>query len=203
MADISKLMLSEEELKIVKDTHWILTKQGVLQKVHQLFGEQVPAISSLFLKSEISFPDSILSSVPKISRGENYKGLPYVILDYPSVFGKEHVFALRTMFWWGHFFSVSLQLSGVYQELFSESISKRLALLPEPFFICVHEDPWQHHFESTNYVAFGQLKKSAADRLIYGQDFIKIALKFELDEWNQMDDLLQAAYKTIIHLIKD
>ena len=51
---------------------------------------------------------------PKISKGEKYKGLPWVMLDYPRIFGKEDIMAIGTRFWWGHYFSVTLHLKGGY-----------------------------------------------------------------------------------------
>ena len=61
-------------------------------------------------------PEVIKTSTPKISKGENYKDLPYVMLDYPRCFQKEKTIAIRTFFWWGNFFSINLQLSGEYKE---------------------------------------------------------------------------------------
>ena len=48
----------------------------------------------------------------KISRGENYRGLPYLILDYPAYFSQKDIFAFRTMFWWGHFFQCRTTSTG-------------------------------------------------------------------------------------------
>ena len=63
-----------------------------------------------------NLPEEVLIQSPKISRGENYNGLPYVMLDYPRCFGKEDVFAMRTMFWWGNFFSITWHLKGKYSK---------------------------------------------------------------------------------------
>src|ERR1700743_3182070 len=82
---------------------------------------------------------------PKISRGENYRGLPWVMLDYPRVFGREDVLAIRTMFWWGHGFSVTLHLKGKYQELFLPVIRRRQhELSAQGFYMGVGADEWRH-----------------------------------------------------------
>src|SRR5438552_3801445 len=98
----AKLQLSETETELIKNTEWILSKHVITRKVYSLFGE----ISEL-LKTEAEpynyiFPDNIKYQSGKISKGENYRLLPYVILDYPSFFWKEKIFAVRTMFWWGN-----------------------------------------------------------------------------------------------------
>src|SRR6187549_876336 len=103
-----KLVLSEEELRIVSDPGIILTKNAIITKVYDLFGilagEQI----------QFQYPGEAGAIPPKISRGENYKGLPYVVLDYPRLFTSEHVFAIRTHFWWGNYFSVTLHLKGQF-----------------------------------------------------------------------------------------
>lgn len=38
-------------------------------------------------------------------------GQLYLILDYPGMLSTENIFAVRTLFWWGNIFSVSLHLS--------------------------------------------------------------------------------------------
>ena len=203
MDDKSKLMLSEEELEIVNNTKWILTKQDIIQKVYQQFSNMVPEIRKEFLNAGIQFPDKIISAIPKISRGENYNGLPYVLLDYPSVFDKDEMFAFRTMFWWGNFFSVSLLLSGKYKDLFAEKILAKSVEFSKDLFICVHDNPWQHHFEQTNYIVFYNFEKTQVEDLINQKDFLKIALKFELKQWNNIDSLLKDACNKLISLIKD
>ena len=67
-------------------------------------------------------------------------------------YGKD-IFAIRTMFWWGNFFSITLHLSGIYKTMFAQKIIACYELLKETdFFICVHEEQWQHHFEKDNYI---------------------------------------------------
>ena len=63
-----------------------------------------------------------LNSSPKISKGENYKGLPWLVLDYPRYFNKEDIFAIRTLFWWGNFFSITLHISGKYKMRYEKKI---------------------------------------------------------------------------------
>ena len=79
------------------------------------------------LKSSITdrLPAEVAEISPKISKGENYNGLPYVMFDYPRFFTKENVFAVRTFFWWANYFSVTLHLKGEYKEMFAETIFKK------------------------------------------------------------------------------
>ena len=200
MTEKTKIMLSVQELEIVNDTSWILTKQEIIKKVYVLFNEQLPVIGELFSNTKKEYPGKLLSAVPKISRGENYNGFPYVILDYPAIFEKEKIFALRTMFWWGNFFSITLHLSGEYKKMYGRDMFERLALYPDDFYICVNDNAWQHHFEASNYIAFRELEESGVQNLIHQKDFLKIAVKIDLNRWNDIDSFLQTAYTKMIHL---
>ena len=63
-------------------------------------------------KKKLVFPHAVDALNGKIFRGENYRQLPYLVLDYPKHFSKESVLAFRTMLWWGNFFSCTLHLQG-------------------------------------------------------------------------------------------
>ena len=204
MSDETKIMLSEQELEIVKDTNWILTKQEIIRKVYRLFNNQIPAINTCLYDISSVFPEAFKYGLPRISKGENYNEYPYVMLDYPASFSKEKIFALRTMFWWGHFFSITLHLSGEYKDWYEERICSRLIQSEgSDFFVCVNEDQWQHHFEASNYRELNQLGDAGLAYVFQEKDFLKIAIKIDLANWNDIDSLLEAAYKKMIQLLSD
>ncbi|MEO6218857.1 MAG: hypothetical protein ABIO81_00410, partial [Ginsengibacter sp.] len=140
----AKIRLSPYEMELVTNHDWILTKQAILNKVHLLFGAIHQSYKCISNNSEQILPGVDFTKNGKISKGENYIGLPYVILDYPALFKKENVFAIRTMFWWGNFFSITLHISGknMMQNI---SIYNLIANIKETdFFVCVNENEWQH-----------------------------------------------------------
>jgi hypothetical protein len=196
MANGTKIALSEEELRVVTDTNWILTKQAITVKIYELFNQQVLVIRQKLDQLPVGFPAELTFSLPKISRGENYKGFPYVMLDYPAVFQKQKIFALRTMLWWGNFISVTLLLTGEYKDTYGSVIGERCVQWPEDIYICVHDDPWEHHFEKSNYVQVNSLKKEVVEQLIQEKSFLKLAIKIELKFFND-DQVLEAAYAKI------
>ena len=101
MTSPTKLTLSSEEQLLVNNSNWILTKRTIIEKAVLLLSELQGKMKSVTLNYESLLPLAIISSEPKISKGESYRLLPYVLLDYPKYFDKENIFALRTMFWWG------------------------------------------------------------------------------------------------------
>jgi hypothetical protein len=124
MAQNAKIALSEQERHLLLNKDWILTKRSLMQKADVLLGMALPGIQALVALHDW-LPPELVGANPKIHRGENYLGLPYVILDYPAFFSKSGVMALRSMFWWGHFFSVTLHLSGSYKIQFQDRLWQR------------------------------------------------------------------------------
>lgn len=203
MADTTKLMLSDVELHFVNDTNWVLTKHRIIATVYDLFNAQVPVIKAEM--RDILNPGlwALASAVPKITKGENYRLLPYVMLDYPSVFNKEDIFALRTMFWWGNFVSITLHLAGKYQSLLADNIIAGVSQDPSRLYICVNEDQWAHHFEPANYIPATEMTYAETKAVLQQSGFIKLALKFELETWNDMPSLLATGYRKMARLLSD
>ena len=201
MADATKITLSDKELSLVTNADWILTKQVIIQKVYSLFAENIPVIKTALANTGFILPAEVLASVPKIYKGENYLQLPYVMFDYPRCFNGKNIFAVRTMFWWGNFFSVTLHISGEYKNILRESLLKSEHLLNSRFYIGVNEDQWQHHFEENNFLPLDQLTKADQIKLLGRNDFTKLALKFDLHQWNNMPELLQESYHQIAAIL--
>lgn len=203
MNTFSKLMLSDDELQLVTNTQWILTKRAIMDKVNGLLGDIAASQQQVIGHEKAWLPPQVVSSAPKIAKGENYLQLPYLLLDYPRCFDAENIFAVRTMFWWGNFFSMTLHLSGKYKEKFQQKIIENMDALPPGFFICIHESQWQHHFEADNYRSIKGLGKNELEDLIIPKTFIKLAIKFPLQPWAALPALLNESFEEIIKLLKD
>ncbi|MEI9956873.1 MAG: hypothetical protein WDM90_11350 [Ferruginibacter sp.] len=203
MIDTSKILLSDGEMQLVTNTNWILTKRVIIDKVNILFGHLADAMQEQLLTEKEMLPLAVIQSTPKIAKGENYLQLPYVLLDYPRCFDKENVFAIRTMFWWGNFFSCTLHLSGSYKIFFQQAIEKILMPLQKnDLYICNGNNEWQHHFEKSNYVAANTLSEEEIKAIFMQQHFVKVAAKFSLYQWNDIEVLLQKSFSGLLHLLK-
>src|SRR5262245_43273102 len=102
----AKIQLTADELTLVQNADWLLTKNNIIEKVFEMFGDVAAGAGDIFKQHSASLPQEAFVQSPKISKGEKYLGLPYVMLDYPRLFTKDDVFAIRTLFWWGNFFSI-------------------------------------------------------------------------------------------------
>ena len=197
----AKIKLSEDELLLVQNAGVILTKNAIIQKIINLFSLVAEDMKTELEKTQL--PAAIKITTPKISKGEHYKGLPYVMLDYPRVFTRENIFAVRTMFWWGNYFSITLHLKGEYQEMFSGFIKRNISYLAEKnFSICISSDQWQHELEGDNYISLSCITENQLDDIIEKKHFIKLSAKAGFAQWNDTATILIALYKDILQSLK-
>jgi hypothetical protein len=185
--------LSATELALVTNAEILLTKNRIIEKVYEMFG----ALSEVYKKeiTNYTLPFTIPDN-PKISRGENYNGLPYVMLDYPRLFSREETFAIRTFFWWGNFFSLTLQLEGSYQNMFLEALNKAIkesAL--NDWYVAISDDRWQHQFDEHYYSPLEKVKD------IRSLPFIKLAKKIPLNKWDEGETFLLENFTAIIKIL--
>jgi hypothetical protein len=108
-----------------------------------------------------------------------------------------HVFSIRTFFWWGNFFSISLHLAGGFKVLFERKLKQKKIMLPEGIFICIHETPWQYHFESDNFMSAQGMSSEDITEFMAQKEFIKMAFKLDLIHWNEAGDWCVRKYDEI------
>src|SRR5437762_6528899 len=125
MDNLPKIQLSPLEFELMNNSEWILTKNNILKKTQRLLEQVRQNILDYTRLHPDLFPGQVTTVSPKISKGENYRGLPWFMLDYPRYFDKDNIFAIRAMFWWGNFFSTTLHLSGIYKEKYYRAIVDR------------------------------------------------------------------------------
>lgn len=198
----AKIRLSKQEFELVSNSDWILTKNNILEKAKLLLGQLQLCYQHHLQEVYTLLPKEVVATSPKISKGENYKGLPYLVLDYPRCFAAENIFAIRTMFWWGNFFSISLHLSGQYKKEFENRIVASLQLFAaNNFFICVNEDPWQHGFEKENFLPIQHFATTGFEKLVKNKSFLKVAAKISLNQWSESDKILPYYFRQILAVI--
>jgi hypothetical protein len=187
----ANLQLLPEEIALMSDPKWILTKNSAMEKVVGMMAGLSEVYKGLW-------PDEMNAKMnSKISRGENYLGLPWVILDYPRIFGREDVLAIRTMFWWGHPFSVTLHLKGRYQELYVPVIERRKALLAAAGFqVGIGVDEWRHEWAEDNYVPIGEVVDIGR-----GRPFVKLYAAVGLDRIAEAPRLLEDLFEVLAHVL--
>lgn len=198
----AKIRLSATEIELIKNADWILTKNAIIEKIVQFFSSLQQQQERELRLYKNNLPLKFFTSSPKISKGENYEGLPYVVLDYPRFFNDSGFGAIRTMFWWGNFFSITLHMSSENKRAFEEQIINAYTQLrKEKFYSCINKNEWEHYFSAENYIALSEMTEDEYRKQIKETPFVKIATKISLDSWETAEDFLFSRYKNLIAIL--
>lgn len=196
-----KIQFSPAETDLMNNSEIILTKNIVLQKIQKLLAQIATTEMEYVYQQSIShLPYFVIQ--PKISKGENYGGLPYLILDYPRVFEKENIMAIRQMFWWGNAFSITLHLSGRYKKELLPLIIKSYDYFSEHgYFIYKSEDQWAHSIEQSNYTPVKDVNLEEFKKACQKFNHLKLATSWPLKDVNVMTEPLVEEWKRLIERI--
>lgn len=201
----AKVTLSPKELELVNNADWILTKNGIIQKTTELFGEIGNAYQQLISQFDEFNTAPEFRIAPKVSRGEQYQSLPYVMLDYPRYFTENEILAIRTFFWWGNHCSIQLVLKGKYLEKYGASIDRffqlygKYAAETRGWYIGTGTDLWQHHFEKSNYIPVEDWDGHSVQQL----PFLKLAKKIPLEEWDDIEQFMLTHFRRLLAMLTE
>ncbi len=92
---------SPSELSVLHDKTFFEIKHAVMHKWEKFLSHLAENIHKWIQDTpNIRIPNEVKQTTPKISKGENYQGMPYMVLDYPRYFGKEDTCAFRNLLLW-------------------------------------------------------------------------------------------------------
>lgn len=198
----TKIQLSEEEWNLVTNAGILLTKNRIIEKLNEFLGEIANASTAIFSPESIVLPVPAPWKSPKVSRGENYQGLPYLILDYPRFFFRNDVFAIRTMFWWGNYFSITIHLKGIFCEHFKQAILENYETLSaNQFMISITDAEWNHAI-GKEYVLISEFGYETFMQKCNDDNLLKLALKLPLQNLELTGELLTRYYQLIASVLK-
>lgn len=174
-------LFSAEELSIIHNTDFFRLKSTVTQKFYQLFGELIKEIKLENRLSEFDFPKGMDITNGKITKGENYLGLPYVVADFPKIFNQQGVFTFRMWFWWGNYISFTWHISGTYLDKQGAFlISKFNDFQQAGFLIFIGNDQWQQDITENSYLDLKTVTKVDFEKLVLERQYFKLCKKVKL-----------------------
>lgn len=185
----TKIQLSKEQRNLIKNTDWIFSKRLILKKAESLLTQVQQQVQKTLEEKRLPFVDPLLAQRSKIARGENYKGLPWLMLDYPATFEKTGILAVRTMFWWGNYFSCTLHVSGKYMPAAGIRETWMAKFAKEDYYLAAGNDEWVHDLSPDAYCKATGL--SARERLaILNKPFFKAATRFPVDDFSSAQEAI-------------
>ncbi|MFM2139587.1 MAG: hypothetical protein RJA57_1894 [Bacteroidota bacterium] len=199
--DRTKIGLSPAERELVTQADWILTKNAVLQKAQLLLSTVAEGYRSR-LDALTNIPDELRRIPAKISRGEQYQGLPWLMLDHPRSFTKESVCAIRTFFWWGHCFSITLHLAGGPLDDLKNKLTHAFASLKDAgYVIATGTDPWQHDLRSADYRNLLDCTVTDWSGWLGERPFIKVGTMLPVAQWDNAAEWLMNEFERLTGLL--
>lgn len=177
-------IFTDKELEYLSDAEFLLAKRRINDKIYQSLLSLENDMKAYVLGTGFPFPKGTLLKSGKISKGENYRGLPFVVLDYPRLFSQKSVFAFRSMLWWGHNFSTTLHIGGeALDEMAPKLISNFSALKTQDFYLGINADPWQYHFDADNFKHISEVDEATFAHQMSQHGFVKLSNKIPLSEF--------------------
>lgn len=199
MIENAKIQFSAEELELLKNTEWILTKNRIIEKIASGLAQLASGMQDE-IKDFYPLVNKHIANGYKVSRGEKYEGLPYLMLDYPRIFGKEDVLAIRVLFWWGNYFSITLHTKG----RFAQNLYRVIEREPDVtgLLMSVSGDEWNHNLSEGDYSNYDRFKLKEWMRTTSGKGFIKLSKRVELGSWEQAGREIHQEYHQFLQMIE-
>lgn len=202
MKNHNDIKFTPPELTALQNKDFFYLKRSATDKIIALFGQIAETMKGLPEHQAFLFPEGTDATSGKISRGENYRQLPYIVLDLPRLYSPLSIFAFRVMYLWGHEFSFSLLLSGEALQTYLPQISAKFDDLQEQhLFVCMGDTLWQHEFTHENYVAMFQISKSAFLEQIGTHGFCKLSVPLSVESWEIADLQAIQTYQLFLELM--
>jgi len=183
LADSSQI--SEQELAILQNRDFLLTKKVIDEKITQLLLKTQQKLTFHIKERQIPLPDKVSLHPRKIARGENYKALPYWVCDFPASLSKQHVWAFRIVVWWGNEVSLSLILKGDFKKQ-----TGHMSFDPgmNEIFYATHSDPWQLELDTETSIRLTEQNAQKMQEHYREADFLKLSMSLSLNDINKLPD---------------
>ncbi|MES2779891.1 MAG: hypothetical protein V4651_08325 [Bacteroidota bacterium] len=182
----STIKLTKHELDFASDTIYPETKQSVMLKMRELFAECGQKLNQNVLYQELTQNGQF-----KITKGEQYKGLPYLVLDCPQIKGSDFDWVARTMFWWGHYISCNLIIRTDMLE--PKKQASALHQLKKTRILTGH-NLWEQELESDAYSKLSDLSIVDITHILQDNTYLKISRKIALRKHARLPEITNIIY---------
>ena len=134
---------SDEEFAALENTQFFEAKTAATARMKGVFEELREALRPELPPNGWLCAGAVDTARGQLTTGEDYLGLPYVVLDFPKCFSREEFLTMRTLFWWGHYVAYALIMQGAWLAAAVERVAESLAELEAAGVeATVAEDPW-------------------------------------------------------------
>ena len=193
--------LSPEELDLAGSSRIFELKHEIMQKVRDMLERTLRSLR----ETATALPEGIAAGTAKFSKGENYRLMPYQVLDFPRFSGGGDLYLNRTVFWWGHHFTCSLTVAGRPLERVRGKLAGRLQKLAarDDILLCVAQTPWHHDTGADNAQPLPQLERHEIGAIAAGHPFCKLSRVLPLDRGSALPGFATESFSLFNALFLD
>ncbi len=178
---VDKFEFNKEELAVVNDKEFLALKNSIIENIVSLFSRLEKALRNEWHDEYLELPKT-----GKITRGEKYKQLPYVVLDFPASFTKTDILAYRSIFWWGNYFSNQFILRGSYLNASKSKLIENFKLLKKSgVFLDISADPWNHDVNVETVKPIKEITVEKYSEYVMNNPFYKLIWCISLEDANK------------------
>lgn len=184
----SSFKLTNKEFELILETEYPLLKKNAIEKTQVYFQHIAEKlIANTLITSKLN------KQSYKISKGENYVNLPYLVLDLPKIEGNNFPILCRTMFWWGKYFSfnVFIRKDDFDTKTIFENIRK---LNDDGIYLLKNEQIWQQDLDNDDYIPLSKNPSIGPAEHTY----LKLSKKHALQDWEELDNAAETFYEKIL-----
>ncbi|MCB9230214.1 MAG: hypothetical protein H6581_01005 [Bacteroidia bacterium] len=192
---------SQEELSVLGDRRFMQLKAAADPKIKELLFGVKQKIESVFQADLEKFKGNIQFKPAKFSRGENYHGFAYRVMDFPSSLSGENIFLFRTLFLWGHHFSFHFILKGDPLTQFLPKIEQNWSKTSEKTWLSTQNSPWEWEFTPETHLRASDISSKQLLEQVESGNFLKISQKVETEEYQNLPEVGAEFWRGICQML--
>ncbi|NTW50623.1 MAG: hypothetical protein HGB19_13015 [Chlorobiales bacterium] len=196
------MTLTAEEIELLSNKSFYEQKIRATEKLKALMHEIRLEYRSFINPSELYCPPETDFERGQITKGENYEGYPYVILDFPKYFSKMEIFTFRTMFWYGHGLIFSVILAGERLPHYRARFTSNYDMLVQNGIVIGKRDMWDWREEAC--LKLTTANRTKTEKIQSTLPFMKLISQYPPSVLANTQDVLSLAktfYQTIFTVI--
>lgn len=167
----STFKLTKHELDFISDPYWMSLKQKLIRTISDsMHGVGQWIMDEYYAGTALSY---------KVTRGENYLDMPYLVLDAPQLKPNALEGKLRIMLWWGHYISLQLFVKpAVLLNINTDTINSK------NYLVLAGDQLFNNNLDTKDFIPLSAIRSG----LDPGQEMTKICIKIE---WTEMEHIEQ------------
>jgi hypothetical protein len=166
----STFKLTKHELDFISDPIYMQMKQKLIRN----FYDAMHGMGSWLMNKY--YPNSKLNF--KVTRGENYLDMPYLVLDTPQLSAQHMEHHLRIMLWWGHYISFQY-----FVRIDAITLTKINSLKDLPYLILTTDNLFNNNLEDTDFTNISAINEIHFEP----NQLTKICHRVELSELGNLE----------------